>query len=489
MLMPLQLPPGVYKNGTRYQSQGRFYDADLWRWFENTQRPVGGWRIKSDAPVSGAGRAVHTWIDNSNQTWIAVGTNEGLFVFTRGGVRHDITPAGFVAGAADATTGGGYGRGKYGRGRYGTPRPDSTNVIPAMVWTLDNWGEVLIACDGRDIYQWELDTGDPATLLPNAPSAEAIFCTEELAIVALGAAGDPRKVEWCDPEDRTAWTSSGTNLAGGFRVQTTGRLRAGKRLRGGAILYTGVDAHLMSYNAGSPDVYDIQRLATSCGSISRQAPGVVDGRSFWFGLDRFWSFNGVVEPLECDVGDYVFGDINRGQVSKITVVHIASFGEMWWFYPSASSIENNRYVVHNYREGHWNVGELDRLCGVGRGETLQYPLMVGTDGHLYEHEVGQNRGGRQPYAISGPVEIGNGERTYSLYAIIPDETNLGDVQVSFTTGDWTMSPDGEEGPFDLSDRTDIRLNARRIAVKMIATPDRDFRVGIMRFEARAGSPR
>ncbi|MGX1690738.1 hypothetical protein [Brevundimonas naejangsanensis] len=56
---------------------------------------------------------------------------------------------------------------------------------------------------------------------------------------------------------------------------------------------------------------------------------MVDGRAFWFGLDRFWAFNGVVEPLRCDVGDYVFGDINRGQVSKITAVHIGQFGEMW----------------------------------------------------------------------------------------------------------------------------------------------------------------
>jgi len=217
--------------------------------------------------------------------------------------------------------------------------------------------------------------------------------------------------------------------------------------------------------------------------------GVLLGRSFWFGLDRFWAFNGVVEPLRCDVGDYVFGDINRGQVSKITAIHIGQFGEMWWFYPSASSVENDRYVIYNYREDHWNIGKLKRLSGVGRGETLQYPLMVCDDGNLYEHEVGQNRNGRQPYATSGPVELGSGENTYSIYTIIPDETNLGDVQVSFTTGDWTMSPDDIEGPFDLTDRTDVRFSARRVAVKYEADADKDFRVGIFRFEAKPGGRR
>lgn len=63
------------------------------------------------------------------------------------------------------------------------------------------------------------------------------------------------------------------------------------------------------------------------------------------------------------------------------------------------------------------------------------------------------------------------------------------MQVSFTTGDWTMSPDDVEGPFDLTDKTDVRFNARRVAVKVIAAPDRDFRVGVMRFDAKPGSPR
>lgn len=495
MLIPLDLPPGVFRNGTEYQSAGRWFDADLMRWFENTQRPVGGWRKKSADPVSGKARAILTWVDNSNQTWIAVGTHEGLFVFTRGGVLHDITPVDFVAGRQNATTGGGYGRGKYGRGRYGTPRPDTTNILPASVWTLDTWGEVLIACFGGVIYEWNLNVANPATVLTDgappdeaAPSAEAIFTTEEGAIVALGAAGDPRKVEWADPENKDLWKPAGTNLAGGFRIQSTGRLQCGKRLRGGSILHTDVDCHLMTYSAGSPDVYEIQRLASGCGVISKQAAAVVDSRDYWMGANRFWVFNGAVDPLECDVGDYVFSDINRGQVSKVHAVHNSQFGEVWWFYPSAGSVENDRYVAYNYREGHWNIGSLPRLCGTDKG-VIPYPLMVDADGYLYEHEVGQNRDGRRPYAVSGPVELGSGERVMSAYSIIPDERSLGDAEVSFITADWPMSPESEQGPFSLTARTDCRFSARRVAVKLHALPDRDFRIGRFRFEAKAGGKR
>lgn len=478
------------------QSQGRFYNADLWRWFEGTQRPVGGWRRKSSTAVDGVGRAILTWIDNDNQTWIAVGSNEGLYVYDRAGARYNVTPMGFIPGPANASTGGGFGRGAFGAGLFGTPRQDNTNIIPAQVWTLDTWGEILIACDGETIYEWQLNTSVLATPLsagsaaPDeaAPPAVAVFVTEEGAIVALGAAGDPRKVEWCDPENRYQWKPSGTNLAGGFRLQTSGRLQTGKRVRGGAILHTDVDCHLMTYSSGSPDVYDIQRLASGSGISSRQAAAVVESRNYWMGSNRFWAFNGTVDPMECDVGDDVFTNINRGQISKVSAVHNSQFGEVWWFYPSAGSVENDSYVLYNYRENHWNQGRLERLCGTDKG-VINYPLMVGSDGHLYEHEVGQARDGRLPYAESGPIQIGQGDNTYSVYSIIPDERSLGDVAVSFTTGDWTMSPDLIEGPFDLSSKTDVRFNARRVGVRMIADADQDFRVGDFRFDVKSSSRR
>jgi len=496
MLIDYELPPGVFRNGTRYSAQGRFYDADLWRWFEGTQLPVGGWRFKSAQLVTGKPRAILTWVDSENQTWAAVGSNTGLFVYTRGGSLSTITPMGFIPGPADATTGGGYGLGAYGAGYYGTPRPDDTNVIPALVWTLDTWGSILIACDGRDIYEWDPAVGGLATLLSAgsvdpldaAPSAVAIFVTEEGAITALGAAGDPRKVEWADPEDRHMWRPSGTNLAGGFRIQSQGSLRCGKRIRGGATISTDTDKHLMSYSASSPDVYDIQRIGSGCGIISKQAAAVVDQREYSMGSNRFWVFNGALDPLECDVGDFVFQNINPAQISKVSAVHNSQFGEVWWFYPSQGSLENDSYVVHNYREGHWNIGSLVRLCGTDKG-VFQYPLLMGSDGRLYEHEVGQQRDGRSPYALSGPVEIGTGEKTVSVYGIIPDEQSLGEVQVSFTTGDWTMSPDFEEGPFSLSEKTDVRFNGRRVSIKMVATPDVDFRVGVFRFNIKQASGR
>ena len=73
MLIPLSFPPGVYRAGTEYQSKGRFYDANLVRWFEGNLRPVGGWRSKSASTVTGKGRAILTWLTNLSVSWIAIG--------------------------------------------------------------------------------------------------------------------------------------------------------------------------------------------------------------------------------------------------------------------------------------------------------------------------------------------------------------------------------------------------------------------------------
>ena len=62
-LIPLKIPPGVYRNGTEYQSAGRWFDANLVRWFENTLRPIGGWRKRSTSQMTGSCRGIITWRD------------------------------------------------------------------------------------------------------------------------------------------------------------------------------------------------------------------------------------------------------------------------------------------------------------------------------------------------------------------------------------------------------------------------------------------
>ena len=61
------------------------------------------------------------------------------------------------------------------------------------------------------------------------------------------------------------------------------------------------------------------------------------------------------------------------------------FGEIWWYYPSGGSTENDRYVVLNYVEGTWYIGELDRAAGSTAVRFRQPILAKASDKKIYEH--------------------------------------------------------------------------------------------------------
>jgi hypothetical protein len=491
-LIPLKIPAGVFRNGTEYQSAGRYYDSNLVRWFEGTLRPIGGWRKRSTSQMTGSCRGLITWRDNSADRWIAAGTNSKLYAMNEAGTLKDITPTGFTAGSANAVSKLGYGYSTYGSFAYGVARPDLGSVTPAATWSLDTWGEYLVACSDADgkLYEWQLGFSTPtlAAAITNAPtSCAAVMTTAERFVFALGASGNPRKVAWCDQENNTVWTPSTTNQAGDFDLQTVGSLKCGKRVRGLNLLFTDVDVHASSY-IGAPYVYSFEKVGSGCGVISSQAVAAIDTAAMWMSRSGFWIYDGYVKPLTSDVGDYVFDNINYTQASKIYAVHNSKYGEITWFYPSSSSNENDSYVTYNYREGHWAIGLMVRTAGTDRG-VFSNPLMVSSDGYVYEHEVGFNYDGGSVYAETGPIEVGNGDAVMSVRQVIPDEQTLGEVVVSFKTRMYPTSDESTFGPYTAAQPTDVRFSARQVKVRYTGNVLADWRVGITRLEAVASGQR
>ena len=490
-LIPLKIPPGVYRNGTEYQSAGRWYDSNLVRWFENTLRPIGGWRVKSTSAMTGICRGIIAWRDNSAARFAAMGTQSKLYAMNALGVVKDITPTGFTAGSANATGTTGYGYWTYGSLSYGTARPD-TGSVPATTWSLDTWGEYLVACSSTDgkLYEWQLGFTTPtlAAVITNAPtSCAALLVTNERIMFALGASGNPRLVKWCDQENNTVWTAAANNQAGDFELATPGSLRCGKRVRGVNILFTDVDAHVASY-IGLPFVYSFEKVGSGCGVISAQAVAAIDTSAMWMSQSGFWSYDGFVKPMQCDVGDYIFNNINYSQASKVYAVHNSTYGEVTWFYPSLSSNENDSYVTYNYREGHWSIGMMTRTAGTDRG-VFANPLFVSTDGYIYDHEVGYAYDSVSPYAQTGPIELGNGDNVMAVRSVIPDEQTLGEVAISFTARMYPTSAETSHGPFSSKQPTDARFSGRSVKMKVTGNVLDDWRVGVMRLEATSAGKR
>lgn len=494
MYIPIDLPPGAVALGTAYQSKGRFRYTDLMRWENGSLRPVGGWRKRSLTATTGVARAALTWVSNEGTAWIGVGTNTNLYAITRGGSVEDITPAGFTPGSENAVIGGGYGTGLYGTGLYGTVRPDATNVIPASSWTLDTFGENLVGVLDEDqkIYEWPPVPATDAGTVANSPLCGAVLTTQENILMALGAYDgatvNPRYIKWSAIQDSTDWTPTATNQARDATLQTQGEIMTGKRVPGGLLILTDEGAFLGNY-VGPPFVYVFSRVGSGCGVVSRQAVAVTQANTFWMGRNGFHQYNGFVSDLKCDVQEYVFGDMNVSQISKVSAVLNSDYNEVWWFYPSSSSLECDRYVAFNFVDGIWHFGNLDRTCGTGANGVLQYPLMVGQDGFVYDHEVDDFRDGRSPVARTGPVELGNGDQVIMLKRYIPDEGNVGTVDLRFYRRQWPNGPEEVSGPFDSTSPTDLRLTARQMEIEYVCAPDVPSIIGSFRFEAQPGGKR
>jgi hypothetical protein len=498
--LPLNIPPGVFRNGTAYQSKGRWYEANLVRWKDGQLRPIGGWQRITPTAQDGRIAGLITWRDNEQGRWAGIGINDKLIAYNND-IFIDITPEDFPPGRVNSVYGLGFGSDKYGIDAYGTERAATGLVLEAATWSFDTWGENLVACAPHDgkIYEWvttDSNPDDAEQIVGSPEQVRGIIVTEERHLVAFGADGDLRKVQWSSQEDNTDWTPSATNTAGDLQLVTTGLYQASRRLPGQIIVWTDADVHVMRY-VGPPFVYGIERAGSGCGIVGPNAHMAFNNAVAWMGDKGFFVFDGMVKPLPCDVNDYVFSDINMFQSAKITAGHLAELGEIWWFYPSRNSIENNRYVIWNYREGHWTIGNLGRTAWVDSG-AFPYPIAAAPDGHLYQHEQGWTDNGAtrvgQVYVKSAPLELGEGDRVMSVRQLIPDGCLNVEAcaRVSFEVRQTPQGPATTYGPytFDRPDGyADARFTGRQAALTVEATQDAPFRFGKMRLDAVAGEGR
>ena len=354
-------------------------------------------------------------------------------------------------------------------------------------WNSDDTSADIIfepfAGTGTAAYRDKIDNvsnkSAPAALqISNAPiNCSGLVVTEERFLFALAAGGNPRKVQWSDKEDNTTWTPLATNEAGDIELQTNGEILSGHRMRGRTLILTTTDAHVATY-IGPQLVFSFERVGTSCGAISRKACIANQEGAFWMGQKGFFMFNGSsVEEMRCDVLDYVFEDINRSQQSKVWAVHNSQYGEAWWFYPSSFSNINNRYVVFNYKEGYWNIGNIERSAGFDAG-VFSNPIWFGNDGAMYDHEKNYDYGDYIPYAETGPLLLG--PQIIKVNEIIPDEKTQGDVNLEFKTRFYpnvetttTLADHIERsyGPYDPSNPTSVRFSGRQIRMRISSSVD------------------
>ncbi len=301
-----------------------------------------------------------------------------------------------------------------------------------------------------------------------------------------------RRVYWPSQETLTDWVPSDENTAGSFDLSTDGSLVCGRASRGQTLLWTTTDLWVATY-IGGEFLYSFSKVGMNCGIISRQAVVVLDTAAYWMGHGKFFMYDGFVKTIPCEVGDYVFGDFDSELVDKIWTLANPTFNEITWFYNAASNISEtpNRYVTYNYVENHWTFGMLDRTTGITRDASavVEVPVMISSDGTIYDHETLFERSGHEVFLESGPMEVGNGDQVQRIQRIVPDDNTVGDVSASLYTALAPDDPETLNGPYTLSVITSVRLTARQVRIRLAEVIPTAWRVGVIRLGAIAGGRR
>jgi len=430
------------------------------------------------------------------------------------------------SGLGVVVTGTGWGSSTWGRGTWGSSSTLST-VNNVRLWGIDNFGEDLLfnARDGG-IYYWDTSASDyevdRAVALADLPGADpgtptiakqVLVSDTDRHIIAFGCDAqnnvgvqDPLLIRFSSQESLTEWDAEVTNTAGDLRVGSGSEIIVAVETRNQILVFTDISLHSMQF-LGPPFTFGLAQVAEKITIAGPSAVTAVDDKVFWMGIGDFYVYTGQTQKLPCPVRAYIFDDINLSQIELTVCALNSTFSEVWWFYPSAGSNENDRYVIYNYVENTWAIGALTRTAWHDRG-LFNAPIAASTDGYLYNHESGQNDGSTNPpsaitsYIESSQISIGEGNNFVFLTKLIPDLTFENSISDAPTV-DFTLQarnfPGGAYLQSDTSgvtqsattpveqftEQTWIRLRGRSFAVKVESnTTDTQWRLGTPRVDIR-----
>lgn len=409
----------------------------------------------------------------------------------------------------------GYGVGTYGGGGYGTGTPVVPAVGPAIDaidWTLDNWGEILIACPDRSqpfqetpfqpVYQWDEGASSATIITAAPPFNDGIFVAmPQRQIVAWGSTQtgipDPLLIRWCDISNFNSWIGTVTNQAGSYRIPKGSKIVSCSQGPQQAVIWTDIDVWSMQY-IGQPYVYGFNEIGTGCGLIGRKAAGSLGGIYYWMGssYQMFTLSGNGVQVLPCDVWDVVYQNLDKNNLQKIRFAANSRFGEVTWYYPSilGGTGEVDSYVKYNTYLGKWDVGSLGRSAWVDQS-VLGPP--IGADPQtklLQQHETSNDADGAAMLSSfrTGDYAIEEGDVKAFIDWVWPDmkwgqfsQAKNATVQITFYVKDYPSDTPKIYGPYSVSEATKYfytRLRARLVSVKISSSDLGSFwRTGLIRY--------
>jgi len=242
---------------------------------------------------------------------------------------------------------------------------------------------------------------------------------------------DPMLIRWSAQDDPFNWTPDPTNQAGFIRISHGSEIITTVQTRQEIIVFTDSAVYSLQY-LGPPYVWAPQLLGDNVSIMGPNAAVIASGIVYWMGVDKFYSYDGRVQTLNCDLRRFVFSDLNQDQGLQVFAGTNEGFNEVWWFYCSANSTAIDKYVIYNYVEKIWYYGTMSRTAWLDSG-LQSYPIAANyfTDtatGNLINHETGLNDNTTgtavaiDAYISSSEFDIGDGHNFGFVWRVLPDLT-------------------------------------------------------------------
>ena len=395
----------------------------------------------------------------------------------------------------------GWGLNGWGEGTFGSATALSV-INQLRLWTHDHFGENLIMnVRGGGIYQWTENNGTDtravdmssisgANLVPTV-GLQVITSEKDRHLIVLGAdplndAGtartgtvDPMLIAFSDQEDNLQFEPLITNTAGSLRLSSGSSIIGAVKSRQEILIWTDTALYSMQF-VGPPYTFAVNLVNEGTGLVGPKAAVTAPSAIYWMGYNNFYSYNGSVQTIPCNVHNYVFNDINLVQSFKINAFTIADKNEVGWFYCSSSSDEIDRYVIYNYMENLWTYGQLSRTAWLDAG-IENFPRAV-NGGYLYQQEIGFDADGSpmtNVFIESSDFDIGEGDQFTFIRRIIPDfkfieNQNNGSINIVVKTRNFPGDSLTTNSTNEISETTQqayVRGRARQMVLRFESNDD------------------
>ena len=425
----------------------------------------------------------------------------------------------------------GWGAGLWGAGTWGSVSAlsDSNNL---RLWSSDNFGEDLIMnVRSGGIYYWDISAKtlgtDRAVALSDlsganlAPTKALVTLVSDIDrhVICFGAdpisgsartgSLDPMFIAWSDQENAAEWEPKSTNTAGSFRLSAGSSIVGAIRARQETLVWTDTSMYSMTF-VGQPFTFATNLVNEGVGLIGPNAAINTPRGVFWMDKKGFYNYTGQINDVPCSVQNYVFSDFEEGQSYQVFGFLNKEFDEVGWFYCSEGETVIDRYVVFNYDEQVWSIGQLTRTAWLDEG-VFNNPMGTYSSsdvGYLYNHETGNDADGSpmdNVYIESSDFDLGDGTLFQQIRRIIPDVKftgNGGDQTINFVIKTRNYPADSlttaaTNTCTSSTTKIDIRARARQAALRVESDDDGSsgvrlgvgFRIGATRMDLQPSGKR